>query len=67
MTYTVIYSTSDLKGIRYSFTSLDVDSAVAFCRVKFVCFPNLAIIENDDSDDDLAGRIVFFQGVQLTK
>lgn len=65
MTYTAIYSPSDLRGVRYSFESSDVDSAIEFCRMKFFCFPNLVIIENDDSDDDLAGRMVFFLGVKL--
>lgn len=63
MEYTAIYSTESMKGIQYSFMAGNVKEAVKFASEKFSCYPKLAIIENDEDNDDATfGRLVFNYG-----
>ncbi len=63
MDYTAIYSTESMKGIQYSFKAEDVKEAIRFASEKFSCYPKLAIIENDEENDDATfGRLVFSHG-----
>ena len=60
--FTAIYSTEFINDICYSFRSNSVEEAVAFASRKFREFPNLTIVENDESDDCKSGKIVFVNG-----
>ena len=63
MDYTVIYSTKNMKGIQYSFIAGNVKDAIKFASEKISCYPQLAIIENDEENDDATfGRLVFSHG-----
>ena len=60
--FTAIYSTEFLKDICYSFRAESVEAAISFASRKFRGFPNITIVENDESDDCKSGKIVFLNG-----
>ena len=61
--FTAIYSTGLLRGVQYSFEAHDVKDAIKYASVKFGSYPNIAIISNEDNEQDSNyGRLVFLNG-----
>ena len=60
--FTAIYSTEFVKGLCYSFRAESIEDAISYASRKFGTFPNITIVENDESDDCKSGKIVFNNG-----
>lgn len=68
--YTAIYSTESLKGIHYSFESENIEKAIEFCSIKFIQYPNIAIMENNHDFIDKSGNegvLIFLNGEVIIK